>query len=39
MRRLVDGERNAELLCKGMGAQGESLVLSLLEELGKLEAH
>lgn len=39
MKRLVDGERNPEILCKGMGAQGESLVLSLLEELGKLETH
>lgn len=39
MKRLVDGERNPEVLTKGMGAQGESLVLSLLEELGKLETH
>jgi len=38
-KRLVDGERNPETLCKGMGAQGESLVLSLLGELGKLERH
>lgn len=38
-RRLVDGERNPEALCKGMGAQGESLVISLLSELGKLERH
>ncbi|MDX1335115.1 MAG: hypothetical protein R3312_04970 [Gammaproteobacteria bacterium] len=39
MRRLVEGERNPEILTKGMSAQGESLVLGLLEELGKLEAH
>jgi hypothetical protein len=39
MRRLVDGERNADVLCRSMGPQGESLVLSVLEELGKLEAH
>lgn len=39
MRALVDGERDPEKLCKGMGAQGESLVASILEELGKLERH
>jgi hypothetical protein len=38
-KRLVDGERDPEKLCKGMGPQGESLVLSLLGELGKLERH
>jgi len=38
-KRLVDGERDPARLCKGMGAQGESLVLSLLSELGKLERH
>jgi len=38
-KRLVDGERNPEVLCKGMGPQGESLVASLLGELGKLERH
>lgn len=39
IRRLVDGERNPDILCQGMTAQGESLVLSILEELGKLEVH
>lgn len=39
MKRLIDGERDAEKLCKGMSAQGNSLVVSILEELGKLEAH
>ncbi len=39
MKRLVDGERDAECLAKGMSAQGESLLLSILEELGRLEAH
>jgi len=39
MRKLVEGERDPEKLCKGMSAQGESLVLGLLEELGKLEMH
>jgi hypothetical protein len=39
MRRLVEGERNPDVLLKGMGAQGESLVLAVLDELGKLERH
>jgi hypothetical protein len=39
VRRLVDGERDPDVLCKGMTAQGESLVLSIIEELGKLELH
>ncbi|APZ43208.1 hypothetical protein [Acidihalobacter ferrooxydans] len=39
MRRLVEGERNPDVLLKGMSAQGESLVLAVLEELGKLEMH
>lgn len=39
IRRLIDGERDAEALAKGLGPQGESLLLSLLGELGKLQAH
>lgn len=39
MRRLVNGERDADELCKGMSASGESLVVSILEELGRMEAH
>jgi hypothetical protein len=39
MKRLVDGERDPEQLSKGMSAQGESLLISILTELGKLEAH
>jgi len=39
MKRLVDGERDPDLLCKGMGPSGEQLMLSLLEELNKLAAH
>jgi len=35
----VDGERDPDVLCRGMDAQGESLVLSILSELGKLEHH
>lgn len=39
VKKLIDGERKPEILCKGMGAQGESLVSSILEELGKLQLH
>lgn len=39
MRRLVNGERDPNELAKKMGPQGESLLLAILEELGKLEAH
>ena len=39
MRPLIEGERTPEKLCKGMSAQGESLVLAILSELGKLETH
>lgn len=36
MKRLIDGERDANVLCKGMGASGEQLMLNLIEELNKL---
>ena len=36
MKRLIDGERDADLLCKGMGVSGEKLMLSLIEELNKM---
>lgn len=39
MKRLIDGERDAEILSKGMGPQGESLLMSILAELAKLQAH
>ena len=39
IKNLIDGERDPEVLSKGMGAQGESLVNSILEELGKLQLH
>lgn len=39
LRRLMEGERDADVLCKGMGPQGEQLMLSILDELGKLSAH
>lgn len=37
MKRLVDGERDLDKLSKGMGALGQSLLVSLVEELGKLD--
>lgn len=39
IRPLLNGERDPEKLGKGMGRQGESLLLSILQELAKLEAH
>jgi len=39
IKPLVDGERDSDKLCDKIGPQGESLVVSILSELGKLEAH
>lgn len=39
LRRLVDNERDADLLCRGMSPRGTQLVLSLLEELAHLRTH
>ena len=39
IRRLVNGERDADRLCRGMSPQGQQLVLLMLEELGRLEPH
>ena len=39
MRKLVNGERDADLLTKGMSVQGRELVYSILSELGKLASH
>lgn len=39
MRRLIDGERDVDLLSKGMGAQGQSLLLSIVNELAQLDHH
>jgi hypothetical protein len=39
IKKMIDGERDPEILSKGMGAQGESLVNSILEELGKIQLH
>jgi hypothetical protein len=39
LRPLVQGERDAEKLTAGMGADGEKLVLAILDELGRLDTH
>ena len=39
VRRIAAGERDPDRLCRGMDAQGESLVLDILRELGRLETH
>lgn len=36
MRQLINGERDPDVLCKGMSGTGEQLVLSILDELNKL---
>ena len=37
--KLVNGERDADKLTKGMNVQGQELVYSILTELGKLALH
>jgi hypothetical protein len=39
MRRLVNGENDADVLTKGMGSLGRQLVLGILDELGKSSLH
>ena len=39
MRRLVNGERDFEVLSKGMGNLGRTLLLDILSELGKSAIH
>lgn len=39
MRRLVNGENDADVLTKGMGPLGRQLVLGILDELGKSSLH
>jgi len=39
IRPLINGERDVDRLCKGMDTQGEQLVLNILDELGRLDAH
>ena len=39
LKPMIDGERDTDKLCDKIGPQGESLVVSILSELAKLEAH
>jgi len=39
MRRLLNGERDPDALCKGMDTSSRQLVVNLLEELNKLSEH
>ena len=39
IKPLVDGERDVDKLCDKVGPQGESLIVSILSELSKLDAH
>jgi hypothetical protein len=39
MRRLVDGERDADKLARGMGPLGRQLLLDILDQLGKANFH
>jgi len=39
MRRLVNGERDPDVLGRGMSARGTQLLLSILEELSRLQQH
>jgi len=39
LRRLLDGERDPDVLCRGMSPRGAQLVLELTEELAQLRTH
>lgn len=39
MRKLIDGERDPDMLTAKMDTRGETLVLSILDELAKLDVH
>ncbi len=39
IRKLIDGERDLDVLSAGMGAHGQSLMKSLVEELAKLSTN
>lgn len=39
IKPMVDGERNVDKLCDKIGPQGESLVVTILSELSKLDSH
>jgi hypothetical protein len=39
VRPLINGERDPDRLCRGMDGQTQQLVLDILTELGRLDAH
>lgn len=39
MGSLIDGERDLNILCKGMGDKGEKLVAAIVDELKRLTYH
>jgi len=39
LKSMIDGERDVDRLCDKVGPQGESLIVQILDELGKLEVH
>ena len=39
LRRIMDGERNVDLLCEGMGTAGEKLTVDILNALAALQTH
>jgi hypothetical protein len=39
LKDMIDGERDVDRLCDKVGPQGESLIVQILAELGKLEVH
>lgn len=36
IKRLIDGERNLDILCKGMSVSGEKLMVNLVNELASM---
>jgi len=39
IKDMIDGERNVDKLCSRMGPQGESLIVQIIDELGKRDMH
>jgi len=39
LKNMIDGERDTDKLCTRVGAQGESLIVAILEELSRLDIH
>ena len=39
IKKMIDGERDPDILSQGMGAQGQGLVTSILDELAQTQLH